>query len=283
MRLHAYVLAADPAWIERSISAYYDLVDEIVVSYDRSGRGWTGAPVPVEETLERLDALDRDGKLRRVGGDYARAAATPIDCDTAQRQEALAEAGRGADWVLQIDTDEVLPRAGRLVEVLRHADDRGIDAVEWPMRVLFRSLRGGRFLEVCERDGRDRFEYPGPIAVRPGARLVDARRAEGPFLRPMVRGDDRSLQLIQRPAEGETRAEMLAPEDAILHYSWAGSSERIRSKVSSWGHSSGRRSQAFYRLRWRPAPYVWRVMRDFHPFADGLWPALKISDAARDD
>lgn len=283
MRLHAYVLAADPAWLERSVLSYYDLVDEIVVSYDRSGRGWTGALVPVDETLERLDALDQDGKLRRVGGDYARAARTPIECDTAQRQEALAEAGRGADWVLQIDTDEVLPRPGRLPELLKYAEERDLDAVEWPMRVLFRSLPGGRFLEVCELDGRDHFEYPGPIAVRPGARLVDARRAAAPFLRPAVQGDERSLQVARPPDEGETRAELLLPEDAILHYSWAGSPKRIRSKVSSWGHSSGWRSQAYYQLRWRPSPYLWRTMRDFHPFARGLWPALKVSEAAHDD
>lgn len=283
MRLHAYVLAADPAWVERSLPAYYDLVDEIVVSYDRSGRGWTGVAVPVEETLERLEALDHDGKFRRVGGDYARAAATPMECDTAQRQEALAEAGRGADWVLQIDTDEVLPRPDRLLDLLDYAEARGLEAVEWPMRVLFRSLDRGRFLEVCEADGRDRFEYPGPIAVRPGADLIDARRAAAPFLRPVTRGDHGSLQLTQPPGSGETRAELLGPEDAILHYSWAGSPERIRKKVSSWSHSSGRRSQTYYWLRWRPAPYLWRVMRDFHPFAHGLWPALKISDAARDD
>jgi len=283
MRLHAYVLAADPAWLERSLLSYYDIVDEIVVSYDRSGRGWTGAAVPVKETLERLEAVDRDGKLRRVGGDYASAAPSPIECDTAQRQEALLAAGRGADWVLQIDTDEVLPRPERLLELLGYADDHGLEAVEWPMRVLFRSLRGGRYLEVCDRDGRDRFEYPGPIAVRPGARLIDARRAEAPFLRPTVRGDDRSLQLVQPAGENETRAELLTPEEAILHYSWAGSSERVRSKISSWGHSSGWRSQAFYGLRWCPAPHVWRLMRDFHPFSRGLWPALKISDVARDD
>lgn len=283
MKLHAYILAADPGWLELSVHAYYDMVDQIVVSYDRSGRGWTGSDIPVQCVLDRLQALDREGKLRLVGGDYALAAESPIACDTAQRREALAEAGRGADWVLQIDTDEVLPRPARLLELLTHADERGLQAVEWPMRVIFRSLRGGRFLEVCSRDGEDRFEYPGPIAIRPGAPLVDARRAAVPFLRPVVRGDHRSLQVRQPVAPGETREALLDAQDAILHYSWAGTPERVRSKVSSWGHSAGWRSQAFYRLRWWPAPYLWRLMRDFHPFAPGLWPALKISEVAHDE
>lgn len=283
MRVHAYVLAADPAWIERSVGAYYDLVDEIVVSYDRRGRGWTGAPIQAEQALERLRTLDRDGKMRHVGGDYAQTAPTPLESETAQRRAALADAGRGADWVLQLDTDEVLPRPHRLRDVLAHADERGLDAVEWPMRVLFRSLRDGRCLEVCASGGADHFEYPGPIAVRAGAQLVQARRTGGPFLRVVVAGDEQSLQVTRAPEAGEIRAQLLAPEDAALHFSWAGSAERIRTKVASWGHSQGLRTRAFYYLRWRPAPYVWRRMHDFHPLSRGLWPALKISDVAVDD
>ena len=31
MRLHAYVLAADPAFLAQSVQSYYDVVDRIVV------------------------------------------------------------------------------------------------------------------------------------------------------------------------------------------------------------------------------------------------------------
>ncbi len=44
MRLNAYVLAADPAWIEESVASYYDLVQRILVSFDDSGTSWTGHP-----------------------------------------------------------------------------------------------------------------------------------------------------------------------------------------------------------------------------------------------
>lgn len=282
MHLAAYVLAADPTWVERSVRSYYDLVDELVVSYDRHGRSWTGTRIPVDECLEHLQALDRDGKMRFVPGDFAGRGGSPLDRDTAQRRAALAEVGDGADWVLQIDSDEVLPDPAALVAALRTAEARGLRSVEWPMRVLFRTLSGGRFLEVCARNGGDRFEYPGPVAVRPDAVLTEARRAEGSFLRPVVRGDDRSLQVAREPEPGEVRVALLDPDQAILHYSWAGPSSRVRRKVGSWGHNSGARSLAFYHLRWRPAPLVWRRMHDFHPFARGLWPALKVSHA-RDD
>ena len=280
MKLNAYVLAADPAWIEVSVLAYYDLVEKIVVSYDETKTSWNGTAIAVDECLARLRAIDGDNKMRYSPGRYARRDHSPMENDTYQRQCALDEAGQNADWVLQIDTDEFLPRPQDLVALLRFADTQGIPAVEWPMRVLFHTLPDGRFLEVCAADGADRFEYPGYVAVRPGARLRDARRAEGAFLRAVVAGDTQSLQVTQPIGPEETRIPLENAAGAILHRSWARSPESVRSKIASWSHNEGLRSQFFYHLRWRPAPYLWRITRDFHPFARGLWPALKPCEAA---
>ena len=287
MKLNAYVLAADPTWIEASVLSYYDMIEELVVSYDRNGRGWTGAAVPIDACLERLRAMDTMKKMRFVPGDFFREGRSPMDNDTFQRQCALDEASTGADWVLSLDTDEVLPKPTALRRVLERSEELAIAAVEWPMRVLYQRTRSGEFLEVCAADGQDRFDYPGPIATRPGERLKDARRTCDKFLRPIVRGDNRSLQ-ISRPAEVglEIREVLLDPEEAIVHNSWARSPANIRSKIRSWGHANGLRSWKYYAFRWSAAPYVWKGMRDFHPFAGGLWPALKpcsveLPDACR--
>jgi hypothetical protein len=273
VRINAYVFAADAEFVEQSVASYYDLVDRLVVSYDVSSRAWNGTPLGVEDCLARLRGLD---KVELRGGRFCRPDLAPIVAETAQRTDALTAAGVDADWVLQIDADEVLPDRSALVAALRAAEELGLPAVEWPMRVLFRSLGHGRFLEVCDTDGGDRYEYPGAVAVRPGTPLANARRVDAPFLRVVVKGDGRSLQ-VTRPAEdNETRLALLDPQQAIVHYSWAGSRARIRSKVDSWGHSDGWRTRAFYLLRWQPAPLLWRTMRDFHPFAGELWPALKV-------
>lgn len=280
MRINAYILAADPAWIEASVLSYYDTVDKIVVSYDETKTSWNGTPIAVDECLTRLRAIDRNNKMCYSPGQYARRGPTPMENDTYQRQCALDEAGQDADWVLQIDTDEVLPNSQELLQMLHYADTQGIPAVEWPMRVLFHTLANGQFLEVCAANGADRFEYPGPVAVRPGAKLKDARRAEGAFLRPVVAGDNQSLQVNHPVGSEESRVVLENAASAVLHRSWARSPESVRSKVASWSHNEGLRSQIFYHLRWRPAPYLWRVTRDFHPFARGLWPALKPCQAA---
>ena len=58
METNAYILAADPAWIEASVRSYYDRVERIVVSYDEDGLGWTGVPLDIEQCLRRLRAMD---------------------------------------------------------------------------------------------------------------------------------------------------------------------------------------------------------------------------------
>src|SRR5437763_17068175 len=103
MRLKAYILAADPNWIEASVLSYYDHVDEIVVSYDDSGIGWSGHPIPVDECLRRLRAIDERKKFRFVGGSYFRPGHSPMANDTNQRQCAIDAIGDSADWIIELD------------------------------------------------------------------------------------------------------------------------------------------------------------------------------------
>jgi len=277
MKLNAYILAADPAWIEASVLSYYDVVDRIVVSYDETSISWTGAPIDVEQCLQRLRAIDSAGKFDYRPGHFARQAFfdRPMENDTHQRQVALDQASEGAEWVLQFDTDEVLPNSRRLLSQLEASCLDGPPAIEWPMKVLFRSLGGGRYLQVVGRDGRGHYEYPGPIAVRPGVRLKDARRTDGAFMRLVVVGDDQSLQVRRSPSPLETRSECLSDADAVLHNSWGRSSRSVCTKIRSWGHHNGLRSWWFYYRYWLPSPWIWRAMKDFHPFHRPLWPALE--------
>lgn len=186
MRINAYILAADPAWIEASVLSYYDIVNEIIVSYDEKKTSWTGTPIAVDECLARLRAIDHGNKMRYCPGHYARLDYHPMENETYQRQCALDEASGGADWVLQLDADELLPNCKVFLEILEMASEQEISAVEWPMRVLFQRLHDGTYLQVCSSDGSDVFEYPAPVAIRPNKTLVHARRSAELFLGPSL-------------------------------------------------------------------------------------------------
>ncbi|MCR6493776.1 hypothetical protein [Cellulomonas sp. P24] len=151
MRVHAYVLAADPHFLRESIAAYYDRVERIVVSYDRSARSWTGTPLPVDECLAVIRDLDAAGKCVLAPGDYARTDVDPLENDTYQRQHALDEAGDGADWVLQLDTDEVLGSLPTFVGALERADAVGAAGLDYPARWLYSRVGPGRYLEASRR------------------------------------------------------------------------------------------------------------------------------------
>lgn len=281
IRLNAYVLAADPTWLEHSIGVYYDCVEEIVVSYDSFGKGWTGFPIPVEECLSRLRAIDRKGKMRFEGGCYSTPASDPMHNDTLQRNSALASASQGADWVLQLDTDEWLPNLGTFYAAIERADALGLCGLEWPMRVLYRRIRDGA-LEVCSSRRKDHFEYIAPVAVRAGTQLVHSRRSERPFLRALVHGDHESIQLKKRPSSIEVRECLLEAPDAIVHNSWARTPSDLRRKLASWSHSSWR-AWLYYATRWLPSRWTWRWMRNLHPFFGGVWPALRVCHAPLPD
>ncbi|MGR0318707.1 hypothetical protein [Agromyces sp. ZXT2-3] len=249
LRLNAYVLAGDPAWIGQSLGSYYDLVDRIVVSYDRSHRSWSGHPLSVQESLRRIAAADPEHKVVLLPGDHVAGERSLMATETAQRQAALDAASDGADWVLQLDTDEVLPEPGTLLAQLAVADETGAGAIDFPLRNLYAMTGDGRFLEQCGRFWTTQAAYPGPVAVRAGTALTVARQAGGvPHHRVDVspRNSDPA-----HPRSTPVHA-VIPAEQAILHLSWVRTEEQMREKRDVSGYSKNRDwDHDLARWRWR--------------------------------
>lgn len=238
MKTNAYILAADPAWIEASVTSYYSLVERIVVSYDENGFGWTGAPLDIDQCLQRLRAMDRDGKLDFRPGHYARREfyARPLENDTFQRQCALDQAGTDADWVLQLDTDEVIGEAGVFADCLKQADRLGRQALNYPSLWLYCQAFGEWYLEWCNRGWRRAPGYPGPMAVRSGSRLTLARRVEtGHYHVDLSRRGSSG-----RVPNGIKVDRVVEAEQAIWHFSMLRDEAWLRRKFISSGHAHER-------------------------------------------
>lgn len=242
MRLNAYVMLADPSFLTASIRAYYALVDRIVVSYDENGRSWTGTPLPVDDALALVRAIDTDRKCELHPGDYARDGHDAMDNDTHQRREALAAASAGADWVLQLDTDEVLPRPDVFLRTLAHADQAGAHALEYPSRWLYTRVGARRFLESGSRLWGPASSYPGPLAVRAGTALVHARQADV----PLYRADVRAWNTDPAHPRDALVHEVVPFDAAVLHYSWVRSPAFIARKVGWSGHTAELRATGEY-------------------------------------
>ena len=258
-RINAYVLAADPWWLEESVLSYYDLVDRIVVSYDADGLSWTGTSIPVEECLQRIRSIDSAGKCDFRPGQFANPNRQSLDNDTAQRQVAHAQAADGADWIVQIDTDEVLLDGAELLASIHEADARGADGVEYPARFLYTRSASGHFLEFASPGWRLLTNYPGPVAVRSTARPRHARQIDGSLYRVDISPNNTDPRhhydaLVHR---------VIRPDQAILHYSWVRSDDYMKRKAGWSGHTDTY-SEPRQLKAWR------RITR--HPFLSTAFP-----------
>ena len=248
MRTTAYVLAADPAFLTESLLAYYPHVERIVVSYDENARSWTGTPLPVDECLRAVARLDTAGKCILAPGHYARLDHDPLDNDTFQRQCALDQASEDADWVVQLDTDEVMPRPDTFLRTLRHADAAGAGGLEFPSRWLYAQVGPGTYLEAATRGGRLAANYPGPLAIRAGATLRLCRQSDT----PLYRVDVRPWNTDPLHPRDVVVHEVVPESHAVVHFSWVRSEAAMRKKFGWSGHTAEYSEPVVYsRWKWR--------------------------------
>lgn len=265
MRVAAYILVADPNFLVESLRSYYDRVDRIVLSYDESSTSWTGTPLPVDACLAAIEAVDTERKCVHAPGRFARLDHHPLDNDTYQRQHALDVASDGADWVLQLDTDEVMADPDQFFASLRRADATGTSAMDYPSRWLYSRVAPGRYLEASTRLWRPAADYPGPLAVRAGSRLQLARQTD----LPLYRVDLRPWSTDPAHHHEAIVHEVVHPGSAVLHYSWVRDHDTIRRKFGWSGHARDYSRPAVYR-RW--------ARRQRHPWITILTNPLRRRD-----
>ena len=233
-RLGAYVLLADPAYLLESVGSYYHVVDTIVMIFDQDSISWTGEELDIEPCVSIVERLDRDHKVRFVSGRFHGDGRTPIELETLQRNAAISSFGDSVDWILQIDSDEVVASPSRLVGSIDLADAHGLSAVEFPSRWLYGHVGGRRYLERCRRLWGVSATFPGPIAVRAGTELHLNRQCDVPTWRVdfRVRNTDPA-----HPSDARVD-EAIDPSEGIWHFSWVRSEQEMRAKSSTSGHAS---------------------------------------------
>lgn len=256
MRMAAYILAGDPAFLSASVRAYYDVVDRIIVSYDAAHLSWMDQPIPVEDCLALLAGLDTDKKCVLTPGSYSQSGLDPMVIETRQRQDALDAASEDADWVLQFDTDEYLPNAAPFLHAIAAAERAGADAVDYPARWLYARVGGGRYLESCSRLWGPAAGYPGPLAVRAGTQLYNARQTHAPAYRVDVRPWN-----TDPASPRDTVIHGTVPvRHAVIHYSWIRTQQTMRRKLMWSAYVPAVKAPARYR-RWdRAQRHPWPLV-----------------------
>ena len=266
MRLHAYVLAADPAWAAPSLRSYYHLVEQVIVSYDVDGLSWAGEPTFAPESLAALRSADPDGKLRLLPGHHHDPTRNPLEVETEQRQAALNAASEGSDWVLQLDTDEVALAPSTLNQHIQIAQGRAAEALEFPLRDIYQELGDGKFLERCGRWWTAQGAFPGPVAVKSGAILTHCRQTDSSLYRVDLRPwNTDPAHPRHAPVHG-----IVSPNEAIAHLSWVRSEDQLAWKLKSRTSYSSPQD-------WQRKLRAWR-WRGRHPLLTVVTAPLRCGD-----
>lgn len=265
VELAAYVLLGDTRWVRQSVLSYYDHVTRLVAIGDRHCRGWDGQPLSVEASAAAVADLDHENKVEFVCDDLYLPGMHPVALDTRARQLGLARARQHADWVLQIDLDEIVPCPEVLVQHVRQAAEQDADAVDFPSR-WFMGKVGGRtdtYLEACSATWRTAAHYPGPLAVGPTATLNYARRA---FART-YRVDIRKRNTYPEYTRDHPVHAVVPPREAVIHMSWVLPHEQLPSyKCDQYGHEFDFDMNRFRSYR------AWRLR---HPWLTTLGTPLR--------
>lgn len=268
MRLNAYVLAGDPAWAAHSLRSYYELVDRVFVSFDNEHRSWTGLPLDVERTISVLQKADPDRKLVLLPGRHSSACRPVLEVETEQRQAAIDAASDGAQWVLQLDTDEVMLDPRTFMHQLQIARTRGAAAMHYPLRDFYRQLGDGRYLEHCGRFWTAQAAYPGPLALKAGSTLSHCRQTSVPHYRVDVSWHNTDPW---HPADATVHA-VIRPHEAVAHLSWVRTESQMARKAATSGYAEA--------LSWPTELRDWR-WRGSHPYLTALVAPLQRNPLRR--
>jgi hypothetical protein len=224
-----------------SVASYCGAVDRLVVSFDERHLSWNGSAIPVEDCLNQLRRADVGCKIDLRSGHYSATDVHPMENETRQRRDALHAASTGADWVIQLDGDEIVPDLATFVTMIERAETAGAVGLDYPSRWIYARLTDGRFLEGCTRWCRAAASYPGPLAVRADAKLVHARQCDGQLFRVDFRSRNTD-PWRDRDHPVDTTVPLAA---GVLHFSWVRTLEELNAKAEMSGH----RDDADWRAR----------------------------------
>lgn len=238
MTIAAYICLGDPAWIEASVQSYYPYVTKIIATYDRDGLSWTGPKIDIDVCIERLKAIDVENKVEFFADNFSVPSNydNPILNDTLQRQIGVDLASQYGDWVVQLDTDEIIANWKVFATQMEFANANNFDAVYFPSIYVYQLISRTIALESCRRFGGRQAGYPGPLCIRANSELYLSRRSRGRTLHVACQGSFNTVIEDHATVSSTTVSE----SDCVIHITKGRTPASMEQKFLTWGHSKDR-------------------------------------------
>ncbi len=235
------LLAYDTVYFEESVRSYLDIVDEVVIGLDENRETWSGGSFDLDPHItSRL--LGISDKVRIVEDQFFIPGLSAMENDTRERNF-LSSHVQGADWLLSIDSDELLMNASDLQDFLASQSDKDNCLLgNWVS--VYKELDDSYL--VVGNSG-EVFLHPTPIVTSVPEIFINARWT--------------------------TQSNIMSPA-ILLHFTWARSEEELRRKLDNWGHSSDFCIDHHFELWVNADGTNFRTYKDFHPLEPEAWPGL---------
>lgn len=225
-----FCVAYDWEFLQYSLPALYDHVTAICLSVDADCKSWNGNSFSFDkEGLDKLvQQVDTAGKIKILRESFYSPERTPIENECYQRKR-MAEALGKADWIVQIDTDEIMINPTAFITELKkykgHKRPLNIHGI-WIN--LIKQTTSGFIYSVLKTP---------PLATNKPEYTYG--RTNGHF--------------------------NIYTNSFIAHITWARPEEEVKYKLENWGHSHEFNGMSFFKIWQALDDFNWRYIKDFHP------------------
>jgi hypothetical protein len=232
-------IAYDWDLLEYSLPSVYDKVDQICLSIDKDYISWSGQRFNLDwSALQGLvERIDKDKKIFFLKESFYDVKNLPIKNECFQRQR-MAEALGKADWIMQLDSDEILINAGCL------------------------------FNELKKLQGKKR-----PVNIH-GIWINLIKQTSEGFIYSILKTPPLATN-VPAYEYGRTNGHFNVYTNTFLaHITWARPEQEVRLKMENWGHSHEFNGKSFFKIWNALDDYNWKYIKDFHHVIQTTIPQL---------
>ena len=234
------LLAYDYKYAFESIRSYYDFADEIILGIDEDCISWSGNKfyINYSEIENFIAKTDISRKIKIIRGNFHNLL-SPAKNDTNERNYLSLKCKPG-NWIIQIDSDEILVNPKIFFEWLRNISDGFTVKAYWT--TIFKCFEGSPYCLVIDNGEETSI----------GTKKQNAYT----FMR------DTNEKTLQSPLN-------------LLHFSWGRTRNELKQKLDNWGHSKDFDTKAYLEFWDKINLNNYKQFKNINPVNPPAWPKLK--------
>lgn len=220
------------------IKSYYDIADEIILGLDRDRISFSKKTFPFDQEAfyRGLHQIDVKSKIRLIEDDF-HSMDHPLGNEHAERQ-ILTQAAKKGNWIIQIDSDEILVNPDDLVAWIQSVPDNFSIRARWYN--VYKRI-GSALLMINDNQPYITIGTKDPHSIISN-RETNQQVADSPLI--------------------------------LMHYAYGRTRFEVEMKLRHWGHSQEIDFESTLATWDQVTLDTYSQVQNFHPLYPPWWPSL---------